>query len=197
MKSWGGVLAGLLAGLLLSGVIILIIIPHRGKPVVLLSPPTPSPLVVHIDGEVNNPGVYQLAANSRLADAIDAAGGAQADADLSLVNLAHVLVDGDRVWVPQKVDQTQEAVLAQTEAALRSSPTPIPLSAENPININTASESELDLLPGIGPVKAAAIYAYRQQYGPFTSIEAIKNVPGISASVYEGIKDLISIYLQP
>ncbi len=70
-------------------------------------------------------------------------------------------------------------------------------SPENPLNINTASEAQLDLLPGIGPVRAAAIIAYRQQNGPFVSIEDIANVPEINASIYEGIKDMITIASQP
>jgi competence protein ComEA len=193
MKWWQYLLAGVLCGLLAGGLIVIIINPKRGKPVELLPPPTQSPLLINVIGAVNNPGVYQLAPGSRVSDAIQAAGGASPEADITLVNLAAVVTDGQRLWIPLKIDQTLVAEENTVQAASGVAATPELPSPQNPVNINTASESQLDLLPGIGPVKAAAIISYRQQNGPFTSIEEITSVPGISDSVYDGIKDLITI----
>ena len=193
MKRWQETFLGFLLGLSLSGVIILITSPKRGKPIDLREPPTPSPITIDVAGAVRNPGVYHLPPGSRWIDAVNLAGGSLSDADLSLVNLAAELVDGQRLWIPQKVDRTQQAADNATQAALKTTATPVPLSSDNPLNINTATEEELELLPGIGPVRASAITAYRQQNGPFTTIEEIQNVPGISASVFEGIKGLIII----
>jgi competence protein ComEA len=196
-KWWQWLLMGVLFGLLATGVILLVSSPRRGKPVELLPPPTPSPVTVYVSGSVVNPGVYVLEAGSRVNDAVQAAGGVLPEADVTLINLAAVIKDGDRLWVPVKVDLTQTAASAAAQTAISSASTPAPPTIDNPLNINTATEAQLDLLPGIGPVKAAAIVQYRQQNGPFMSIDELANVPGISAAVYEGIKDLVTIAPKP
>jgi competence protein ComEA len=196
MKLWQGILSGVVFGLLVGGVIMLVISPPRGKPVELQPLPTPSPIIVYVAGSVVNPGVYSLPVTSRVSDAIQAAGGLQPEADSDLLNMASSLQDGERLWIPAKVVETPVASSGNT-GSICVTMTPVPPSQEHPLNINTATVDQLDLLPGIGPVKAAQIIAYRSQNGPFTAIEDLQNVPGITASIYENIKDLITVSPQP
>ena len=97
LKSWLQWLLALVCGVLLAGIFFRIASPPRGHAITLLPPPTPAPLVVHVEGAVQNPGLYELAAGSRLQDAIDAAGGLQTAANLQMTNLAGFLEDGQRV----------------------------------------------------------------------------------------------------
>ncbi len=143
--------------------------------------PTPSPILVYVSGAVVQADVYTLPPGSIVRDAVAAAGGAAPDADLNHVNLALRLEDGDHVYVPRVGEL----------------PTPMPTSGgkpviSGPININTATQAELETLPGIGPTLAAAIVEYREKNGPFATIEDIQDVPGIGPSKYEAIRDLIT-----
>jgi len=196
MKLWQGILLGVIFGLLVGGVIVLIISPSRGTPVELPPIPTPSPIVVYVAGSVVNPGVYDLPLTSRVSDAIQAAGGLQPEADANLLNLASLLHDGDRLWVPAKIIDTPTSS-SNSSGLVCITTTPVPPSPQNPLNINTATVDQIDLLPGIGPVKAGQIVAYRNQHGPFTTIEELQNVPGITANIYEKIKDLITVSTHP
>jgi len=192
MKQWQGILLGLMFGLLVGGVIMLVISPARGEPVKLQPLPTNSPLKVYVTGSVANPGVYSLPPDTRVSDAIQAAGGLLPEADPNLLNLAAVISDGQRLWIPAKVIATA-ATGSQNTTSICVKMTPLPPSQEHPLNINTATVDQLDMLPGIGAVKAAQIIAYRDQNGPFTSIDELQKVPGITASIYEKIKNLITI----
>ena len=100
--------------MLIGGVIVLVISPKRGKPVELLQLPTPAPLVIYVTGAVSNPGVYELQSGSRVTDALQAAGGTLQEADITLINLAAQVTDGERLWVPLKVDPTEAAANAAT-----------------------------------------------------------------------------------
>lgn len=164
---------GILIGLLLSGLIWLVLSPPRGEPVTLLPTPTSVGLVVYVTGAVAEPGVYTLPEHSRVQAAIDAAGGFLTSADKEDINLAAMLQDGDQIDVP--------AVGGESHARA------------GRININAATFEELDSLPGIGSTAAQNIVDYRLQHGPFASIEAIQDVPGIGPATYEEIKDLITI----
>jgi competence protein ComEA len=195
VKLWQGILTGVFLELLVSGVIILIVSPPRGKAVDLLPLSTPSPLVIYVTGAVMNPGTYNLPANGRVRDAIQAAGGLSSESDITSLNLAAFIQDGERIWVPLRVTST--SITSPEQACECKTVTPYTPSADHPLNINLATEAELDLLPGIGSVKAAAIVTYRQQNGPFTTIDELQNVPGITATVFANIKDLISVSSQP
>src|SRR5512139_513654 len=143
---------------------------------------TPATINIYVAGAVKKPDVYALPLNSIVKDAITAAGGATADADLDRINLATRLADQMEVYVPRK-----------GEAAPPSAPdAPAPDAPAAKININTASVEELDKLPGIGPALAKAIIDYRTTNSPFQQIEDINDVKGIGDALFEKIKDQIT-----
>jgi len=175
--------------LLGAGLIILISSKPRGNPVTLYPPPTEAPLIIHIVGAVAHPGVYSLPPESRLQDAITAAGGLIAEADVEYLNLAAFVQDGVQVIVPTKKLKNE------------ASPT-LPVSVRQSgeislVNINQASQAELEALPAIGEVYAQNIITYRMTNGPFLKIEDILNVDGIGIKAYERIKNLITISDSP
>ncbi len=189
MNTWKSVALGIVLGLLISGAILLIVLPPRGQPLTLSNPPTPSAITVYITGAVNHPGVYNLPSLSRVNDAVISAGGFSSSADQKAVNLAAMLEDGSEIFVP-----TVDESLATTGTAANSKKTPQSSPVVNfPININTASVSSLQDLPGIGSTKAEAIVAYRQEHGPFTKIEDIMDVPGIGSGIFAQLKNLITV----
>jgi competence protein ComEA len=148
---------------------------------------TPPPLIVYVSGAVAQPGVYTLPPDARVADALSAAGGATAEADLAQINLARRIHDEEQIHIPRQGDPTLPAP----------APTPAPAVASaggspGKVNINTASAAELDTLPGIGPGYAERIIAYREANGPFQHIEDIQNVPGIGPATFARIKGLIT-----
>jgi competence protein ComEA len=131
---------------------------------------------------VNRPDVYELPAGSIVKDAIKAAGGATGEADLDRINLALSVADGQHIYVPSRGEESPP-VSPPTEPPGTTS------KAGGRININTASQSELETLPGIGPSKAQGIIENR----PYGSIEEIKKVPGIGEVTFQKIKDLITV----
>lgn len=139
--------------------------------------PAAAQLVVDVAGAVRRPGLYHLAAGTRIADAVAAAGGVTAKADVALVNLAAPLADGEQVLVP-----------ARGAAASSSGATP---SATAPLDLNTASAEQLDALPGVGPATAQKIVDYRQAHGPFRSVDELEAVPGIGPSKLAQLKGLV------
>ena len=189
MKSWWGIAwpisLGILIGLVIAGLILLVSSPPRGEVIRLSPPPTALPLVVDVRGAVAQPGVYELPPGSRLQDALQAAGGTLPGAELGGLNLAAPLDDGAAIRVPLQ----GEAINPPS----RSSGVTIPGAQGSLTNINTASQEELEALPGIGPVLAQQVIEYREANGPFPSIEAIQNVPGIGPGIFEKIKDLITV----
>ena len=134
-------------------------------------------VVVHVDGAVIRPGVYQLKADSRVGDAINAAGGLATSADQSKINLAAKVADGQKIYIAR----IGEEVKGTTSITSTTGITGL-------ININTASESELDKLPGVGPVTAAKIIASR----PYSAPEELLTKKVVNTSVYEKIKGLIA-----
>lgn len=176
---------GVLGGLLGAAVFLLFTGQPRGEPVTILPPPTRSPILVHVSGAVVEPGVYSLPPDSRVQDAVEVAGGLAEEAFTSNLNLAAPVSDGDKVFIPRIAEEISSNSNSQS-----------PSQSSNPsfpININTASADQLDLLPGIGPAKAQAIIDYRESNGPFTAIEQIQNVPGIGPATFENIKELITV----
>jgi len=203
MKTWWWVLAlGVIAGLLSAGLILLVSQPPRGNPITLLPPPTPVPIQVQVSGEVHAPGVYALPPGSRLQEAIAAAGGFTAEANSAALNLASPLEDGFWVQVPSQIKTETPFPTAAGSSGARSSAgeQPSPTTAESTsslIDINTATQEELESLPGIGPVTAQKIIAFREENGPFTSIEEIQKVSGIGPATFEKIRELITVGEQP
>ena len=128
----------------------------------------PSLLKVHLAGAVRQPGLYDVPAGSRVGDLVDTAGGLEADADDAAVNLAERLSDGQQIYVP-------------VEGELPAGEEP-GSDLAGPIDVNTATASQLDELPGIGPSLATAIIAYRAEHGPFATLDALEQVPGIGPS---------------
>ena len=156
-------------------------------------------IVVHITGAVKKEGVVVLDEKSRITDAVSAAGGLTDDADMSKINLAYILEDGVKVRIPS-VNDNEEAV-EDTESIefvenVENSPESTLKSQNNTsnlVNINKATQTELETLPGIGPSTALKILNYREENGKFSSIEDLKNISGIGDSKFENIKNLICV----
>lgn len=138
---------------------------------------------VHVSGAVVAPGLYELPEDSRVAAAIEAAGGFAEDAATDGVNLARVVSDGEQIAVPTMEEQ----------AASGSEATGAATGGSSLVNINTASASELDTLPDIGPSTAEKIIADREANGPFASIEDLKRVSGIGDKKYAQLESLICV----
>jgi competence protein ComEA len=187
MKTWHSILLGTLLGLLCSAAIYLIAVTPKGTPIVLEPAPTPGPLVIHISGAVHQPGVYALPRGSRVSDAISAAGGALDTADADLINLALQIGDGDRINVPVEGEVSAVPMLLPMGSGSVQEST-----ASMPININTASQTELESLPGIGETRAQDIIRYRETNGAFQSIEDLQKVAGIGAATFDRLRSLIS-----
>ena len=176
--------SGILLGLFLAALVWVVARTPSGEAVVLRPVPTDKPIVVHITGAIPRPGVYALPQGARVQDGISAAGGFLAEAEKTNINLAQSLEDGEKLDIPF------------VEGASPVLVTPVPevvSSTTELVNINTASIAELDTLPGIGPTTAQKIIDYRDQNGPFLSIEDIINVSGIGPASYERLKDLITV----
>lgn len=140
-------------------------------------------IYVYICGAVCNPGVYELPLGSRVYQLVDAAGGMSEDADKQGVNLAETVADGQMVRIP---------FCTETESQPMET-TPVGISADGKVNINTASVEQLMSLSGIGETKAKQIITYREENGAFPDIEAIMQVSGIGEGTYEKIKDSITV----
>lgn len=130
-------------------------------------------LVVDVTGKVRRPGIVELSSGARVIDAIEKAGGVRPGVDTSELNLARLLVDGEQVVVGLAVP-----AVARTPGA--SPPGSVPTAGEvAPVNLNTATQQELETLPGIGPVTAQSILAWRSDNGSFTAVEELLEVSGI------------------
>jgi competence protein ComEA len=176
--------SGILFGLFLAALVWIVSRSPTGEAVILRPAPTEKPVVVYITGAVPRPGVYALPKNARVQDAISAAGGFLAEAEKSQINLAALLEDGEKLDIPF------------TEGASPVLGTPVPAvvtSTTELVNINTASAAELEGLPGIGPTLAQKIIEYREQNGPFVSVEDLDNVSGIGAGLIERFRDQITV----
>lgn len=148
-------------------------------------------ILVHVVGAVNNPGVFLLSEGSRIYQAVDAAGGALPTAQLAALNLAAPVSDGLQIVVLTQDQAAQPHNVpgvgaSATEEAARSGP-------EGPLNINAATAADLDDLPGIGPVLADRIVAWRTDHGPYPSIDALDAVSGIGAKLLENLRSLVSV----
>lgn len=175
---------------------------------------------VHVAGAVNNPGVYTLPAQGRAVDAIAAASGAAADADLDRVNLAGALSDGVQIYVPHRGETAAPAQIqpnggtanagqgnaangasqngasqggTQPQPARTLTPAGSAQKGSTPVNINTATAEELQTLPRIGPAMAQRIIAWREAHGGFRSVDELDAVPGIGPSMLENLRPLVTV----
>ena len=180
----------------------------------------PKEVVVAMAGAVKKGGLYRLPLDSRIDDAIRAAGGAKADADLEAINLAAKAVDGDQIYVPHKkaeepakAEETTKVAEKYRGGAVRNDYAarpvepvmPLPLGgsvgalrvskakATGPVSLNTGSEAQMETLPGVGPATAAKILEYRQQHGGFASVEEIQAVSGIGPKKFAQMKPFLKL----
>lgn len=199
-REWVGGLTG--RELVLVGILGVIALGSAGlwyvrslpQPVAIRAEPVPAPsasesappLIVHVAGWVEEPGVYELPDGSRVIDALQAAGGAKRGAELAALNLAAPLTDGQQVLVPRAADAAQGAGATPAPAGSGATGTTL-------VNVNVASAEELETLPGIGEVLAATIVQYREEHGPFTSVDQLLDVSGIGEVTLEELRDLVTI----
>ena len=147
-------------------------------------------IMVDIGGEVNKPMVAELEEGSRVEDAINAAGGVTDKADLTEINRAAFLEDGDKILIPTKLEDASDSGSAtSTSSGEISSEGGSTTYSDSRVNINTADSEELQQLDGIGPVTAEKIIEYRKTNGKFRTIEDIKNVSGIGDKTFDELKD--------
>jgi competence protein ComEA len=155
--------------------------------------PAPGPIVVYVNGQVAQPGLYELPVTARVVDLIEMAGGFTAQAQQDSVNLALPLSDGMQIRVPAVGEPgvTQPPIVSGPNLA--EGQTGGMVAAAERVNINLADERELQVLPGVGPAMAQRIIEYRETNGPFASIEEITNVSGIGPTRLEQLRDLITV----
>jgi competence protein ComEA len=146
----------------------------------VLPPPAPARLLVHVVGAVRHPGVYQLADGARARDAVDAAGGATHRAALDGLNLAARVADGEQVVVPVRG---------------RARPVGAPAVPGRPaiVRLNEADAAALDALPGVGPATAQRIVAWREQHGPFATVDGLLDVPGIGEAKLAAMREQLAL----
>ncbi len=172
--------------------------PGEGDPATATaeSTTTQPDLVVHVAGAVARPGIVRVEPGARIADAVRAAGGALADADLDRLNLAAPVADGMQVRVPVEGEPTTSptGIAAPPPAATGGPPGELsgPVGA-GPIDLNQADAAALETLHGIGPALAAAIIGWRTDNGPFASVEQLLEVPGIGPATLDGLADDVTI----
>jgi competence protein ComEA len=145
-------------------------------------------VVVQVAGAVELPGVYHLADGSRVTDLITAAGGPAADADLQAMALASRLTDGQRVQVPHQGEVLPSTATGGAAAAAAGGTVPA-----SPVDLNAASEADLDALPGVGPTTARAIVAYREAHGPFHQVDDLTDVQGIGPARLDALRELVKV----
>jgi competence protein ComEA len=158
-------------------------------------------VVVDVVGLVQHPGVVRLAAGARVEDAVDAAGGARHGADLAAINLARVLVDGEQVVVPRPGQAVPAAGAGAAVAGTAGAPGSGASSGvggsaaapAGPVDLNTATEEQLDALPGVGPVLAGRILEWRAQHGRFSTVDELSEVSGIGDKVLENLRPLVRV----
>lgn len=151
-------------------------------------------IIVHISGAVQNQGVYEIEIGGRISDIIECAGGLTKEANIENINLAYILEDGMKVYIPL-ISENINSIKDNTEnyVTRENGQTQNIENNKTTININTATQTELETLPGIGPSIALKIINYRKENGKFNKIEDLKKVNGIGENKFNKIKDLINI----
>ncbi|MGM9987680.1 MAG: helix-hairpin-helix domain-containing protein [Bacillaceae bacterium] len=141
-------------------------------------------IYVDIKGAVNKVGVYAFEQGERVKDAVEKAGGFRDDANLKSVNLAQLLEDEMVLYIPKNGEETDEEIAIEGVGST---------SKDGKINVNKADSNELQTIPGIGPSKAGEIIAYREQNGPFKTVEDLQNVSGIGEKTVEKLKQYVIV----
>ena len=139
-----------------------------------------SKLIINVAGKVKSPGVYQLPPGSRVIDAIEAAGNHLKGVDISDINLARLLVDGEQILVGGNRLQSSKSVARK-------------ITVDNPLDINRATLAQLDTLPGIGPVTAQRIIDYRNKVGRINALDELKKISGLGGAKFEEVKSLLRV----
>ena len=149
-------------------------------------------IVIYITGAVKKEGIYEISENSRIADSIEIAGGLEENANIENMNLAYVLEDGMKIHIPS-INENMNEIQDNTNEYItkENGDTQTVKNINEKVNINTATQTELETLPGIGPSIALKIIDYRKENGKFNTIEDIKKVNGIGENKYSKIKELI------
>lgn len=149
-------------------------------------------IIIHITGEVKRQGIVELNEGDRISDAINISGGTTEKADLSKINLAYCVEDGQKIYIPSRDDlkNASNDILTKDAGANVIQNNNI---KSDKVNINTASQTELETLSGIGPSTALKIINYREENGKFKKIEDLKKVPGIGETKFESLKESICI----
>ena len=155
--------------------------PDTGSRPVIVSRRAPEELLVHVAGAVRRPGVYRIAGDGRVIQAVRLAGGPTRRADLSGLNLAAKLVDGQQVLVPARVPAAGATASPSGPASARA----------GPVSLSAATAEQLDALDGIGPALAARIVTWRAQHGGFASVDQLLDVPGIGQARLDAIRDAV------
>lgn len=155
-------------------------------------------IVIYIAGAVKNEGIYELDENSRISDCIENAGGLVEGANIKNINLAYVVEDGMKIYIPNYSEENEIKDETNLYVSKENESTTVSASdntnkLKSKININTANQTELETLPGIGASTAKKIIEYRKEKGKFSSIQDIKKVNGIGESKYSKIKDYITV----
>lgn len=157
-------------------------------------------IAIHITGEVKKAGIIYLKQGARIDDAIKEAGGITKNANLDRVNLAYILSDGQKIYIPNKneKEEAKEYIISNSGENIlleegKRKESEASKGVKQKVNINTANQTELETLPGIGPSLAQRIMKYRESNGKFQKIEDLQNVKGIGDSKYSNIKDSVCI----
>ena len=150
---------------------------------------------IHIVGEVLNQGIIEIEEGERISDAIEKAGGVTKDADLSKINLAYILQDGQKLYIPSINDSKEIEYISEEngEGIIENTDGSNKLNSIKKVNLNKASETDLEKIPGVGPSLAHKIYMYRVENGKFKSIEDLKNVSGIGDKKFESMREYIEV----
>jgi len=164
--------------------------PPPGSPPVATT--TPAVAVVHVAGAVVSAGLYRVDVGARVGEAITLAGGPTEDADLDVVNLAAVVVDGSRIYVPHVGESIPVEVVPAGSGGAGSGAAGSSATGPHLVDVNIATIDELDELPGVGPATAAAIVAERERNGPFVGVDDLDRVTGIGPAKLEALRDLVT-----
>lgn len=169
--------------------------PSSGPGPVASSVPTVAPITVtvHVAGQVIGPGIYAVPAGARVADAIVAAAGMSAEADVEQLNLAARVSDGERVYVPKKGEAPPPVPAAGPAPATGPAAGAKGTAPGPPLDLNAATATQLDALPGVGPATSTAILAYRTSHGRFRSVTELLDVPGIGPTKLEALRPLVRV----
>ena len=149
-------------------------------------------IILHMTGEIKNSGIIEIEEGSRLINAIEAAGGVTENADITRINLAYIVSDGQKIYIPSVFDEKVENYIYENIGE-NITIEDTNLKQSNLVNINTATQEELETLTGIGPSTALKIINYRKENGKFKKVEDIKNVSGIGEAKFEALKNEICV----